>query len=301
MRLTVSDTVSPSYFVATAAVELGFMKGEGLDVEFVPTPDDSPTAFRNGEVDFIGASPYTALSTFPEWRGAKLLCALSQYCYWFLAMRADLGATRGDINAVKGQRITAAGRPGMVLKRVLEEAGLDPQRDGIELVSVPNPAGSWARIGADAIEQGIADGYWGNGMRAEYGVRKGIATVLLDIRRGDGPPAARHFTFPALITTDRFIQEHPEAAAGAVRAIVKTQRALAADPSLATKAARGIFPPEEMELIADLIARDADFYDPRIIRESLDRAVAFAQSVGFLSAPIAYEDIVATQFADLWS
>jgi ABC-type nitrate/sulfonate/bicarbonate transport system substrate-binding protein len=189
----------------------------------------------------------------------------------------------------------------MVLKKVLEEAGLDPQRDGIEFVSVPNPPGNWARIGTDAIQQGIADGYWGNGMRAEYGVRKGIATVLLDIRRGDGPPAARYFTFPALITTERLVEEHPDVAAGAIRAIVKTQRALRADPSLATQAAQGIFPPEETEIIADLIARDADFYDPRITRESVERTVAFAQSVGFLTEPVAYEAIVATQFAPLWS
>ena len=229
MRLSVSDVVSPSYFVATAAVELGYFKAEGLDVEFVWTPPDSPTAFHDGEIDFLGASPYTGLVAFPEWKGAKLLCALSQYTYWFLAMRADLGIKRGDVSAVKGRRITAAGRPGLLLKRVLEDAGLDLDRDHIQLVSVPNPAGSWARIGADAIERGLADGLWGNGMRAEYAVRRGLATVLLDIRRGDGPPAARHYTFPALITTDRLIQAHPEAAAGAVRAIVKTQQALTAD------------------------------------------------------------------------
>src|SRR5581483_10934634 len=124
---------------------------EGLDVDFVPTPADSPTAFRDGEVDFIGGSAYTSLSAMPEWRGAKLLCALSQYTYWFLAMRADLGAARGDVDAVKGRRLTASGRPGLLLKRVLEEAGLDLERDGITMVNVPNPPGTWARIGADAL------------------------------------------------------------------------------------------------------------------------------------------------------
>jgi NitT/TauT family transport system substrate-binding protein len=301
MRLTVSDTVSPSYFVATAAVELGFFAAEGVHAEFVPTPDESPTAFREGEVDFIGGSPYVALSAMPEWRGAKLLCALSQHSYWFLAMRADLGVKRGDLNAVKGRRITAGGRPALLLKHLLKEAGLDLQRDGIEIVSVPNPPGSWARVGAEAIEQGVADGLWGNGMRAEYAVRRGVASVVLDIRRGDGPPAARHWTFPALITTDRLIAEHPEAAAGAVRAIVKTQRALAANPSLATEVGQRLFPPEETELIAGLIARDAEFYDPSISRDAMAQATQCAQDMGLLSAPIPYEDIVATQFARLWN
>jgi ABC-type nitrate/sulfonate/bicarbonate transport system substrate-binding protein len=300
MRLTVSDVVSPSYFVATAAVELGFFQAEGLDVEFVDTPADSPAAFRDGEVDFIGASPYAGLAAMPGWRGARLLCALSQYTYWFLAMRADLGIQRGDTDALKGRRINASGRPGLALRRVLEDAGLDLERDNIQIVRVPNPAGSWARIGADAITQGIADGFWGNAMRVELAVRQGLATLVLDIRRGDGPPAARHYTFPALITTDRLITERPEAAAGAVRAIVKTQHALAADPSLATQVGRRLFPPEEAELIADLVARDVPFYDPRISEQAVAHATSFAQEIGMLSGPVGYQDIVATQFADLW-
>src|SRR3954451_13027835 len=174
MRLAVSDVVSPSYFVATAAVELGFFQAEGLDVEFVAEPGVTSTAFRNGELDFVGGSPYTALVGFPGWKGAKLLCALSQYTYWFLAMRADLGAKRGDVNAVKGRRISAAGPPGLVLKRVLEDAGLDLDRDNIELVRPPLPRGTWARVGADAIEQGLADGFWGNAMRVEYAARRGL-------------------------------------------------------------------------------------------------------------------------------
>jgi ABC-type nitrate/sulfonate/bicarbonate transport system substrate-binding protein len=96
------------------------------------------------------------------------------------------------------------------------------------------------------------------------------------------------------------IQEHPEAAAGAVRAIVQTQRALKADPSLARQVGRRIFPAEEAELIAELIARDAEFFDPAITREAVARAGQFAQEIGLLAAPVVFEDLVATQFADLW-
>jgi ABC-type nitrate/sulfonate/bicarbonate transport system substrate-binding protein len=302
VRLTVSDVVSPSCFVATAAVELGFFKAEGLEVEFVSaTTVDSPVAFRDGEIDFIGASPYAGLSAMPGWRGARLLCALSQYTYWFLAMRADLGIRRGDVNALKGRRINAAGRPGLALKRVLEEAGLDLDWDGISIVSVPNPPGSWARIGADAIEQGIADGFWGNAMRAEYAVRRGLANVVLDIRRGDGPAVAREFTFPALITTDHLIEERPEAAAGC-RACHREDPARAGRRSVAGHPGRlAALPPEELELIADLIARDAEFYDARISERAVEKAVTFAHEMGMLSAPISYRDIVATQLAELWT
>src|SRR4029450_5788625 len=105
----------------------------------------------------------------------------------------------------------------------------------------PRPHGAWD--GVDPIEQGAADGYWGNGLRADLGVKRGIAKMLLDVRRGDGPAAARHFTFPALVRTERLVKDQPKAAAAAVRAIVKTQKALKADPQLAVKAAERMFPP----------------------------------------------------------
>src|SRR4051812_18448535 len=92
VRVTVSDFDSPSYFVASAAVLLGFFKEEGLDAEFVFNPGNGSTALREGRVDFLGCSGYGPLREFPEWQGARLLCALSQYTYWFLAVRADLGA-----------------------------------------------------------------------------------------------------------------------------------------------------------------------------------------------------------------
>ena len=36
-RLVVGDLDSPSYFVATAAVELGFFRREGVDIELEPS------------------------------------------------------------------------------------------------------------------------------------------------------------------------------------------------------------------------------------------------------------------------
>src|SRR5215208_1715497 len=108
MRVTVSDVVSPSYFVALAAVELGYFKAEGVDAEFVVSPPDGSKALRAGEIDFLGASPYVGFMDFPGWRGGKVLAALSQHTYWFLAVRADLDARKGDINAVKGLRLSAS-------------------------------------------------------------------------------------------------------------------------------------------------------------------------------------------------
>jgi len=301
MRLTVADSISPSYFVAIAAVQLGFFREEGVDMEFVFTPADPSQALRDGVVDFYGGSPYTGLHRFPGWRGGAVLCALSQYTYWFLAVRSDIKCERGDVSAVKGLRLSASVLPGLTMKRVLEEAGIDLQRDNVRIVPSPRRTSqNWAWDGVDAIEQGVSDGYWGNGLRADLGVKRGIAKILLDVRRGDGPPAARHFTFPALITTERLVKEQPKIAAAAVRAIVKTQKALKANPQLAAKAARRLFPAEELSLIAYEIARDAPFYDPTITEEMVAHISRFAREVGTLEGEVTYDRVVATQFAPLW-
>jgi ABC-type nitrate/sulfonate/bicarbonate transport system substrate-binding protein len=304
VRVTVTDVVSPSYFVLTAAVELGYLAAEGLAAEFILPPREASQELRDGALDLYGGSPYVGLMAFPEWRGGKLLCALSQGAYWTLAIRADLGVKRGDVDAIKGRRILAGGGPAIALKRILAEAGIDLERDGVQIVAPPwppEPNANQARLGARAIEEGLADAFWGNSMRAEWAMRKGLATVLLDIRQGDGPPAARRYTFPAVMASQRFVDEQPAAAAAVVRGVVKAQRALKADPSLAAKAAQRLFPPEEAGLIADLVARDAPFYDPTISEDAVAGIADFAQAVGLISAPIRYEDVVATGLSHLWA
>lgn len=301
MRLTVADAISPSYFVAIAAVQLGFFREEGVDMEFVFTPPSPSQALKDGVVDFFGGSPFTGLRTFPGWRGGVLLCALSHYTYWFLAVRSDITCERGDVSAVKGLRLSASVEPGLTMKRLLEEAGIDFERDNVRIVPSPRRTSqNWAWDGVDAIEQGVSDGYWGNGLRADLGVKRGIAKILLDVRRGDGPPAARHWTFPALVTTERLVKEHPDIAAAAVRAIVKTQRALKANPQLAVKAAQRLFPAEEASLIAYEVERDAPFYDPTITEEMVAHISRFAREIGLLEGEVRYDQVVATQFAGLW-
>jgi ABC-type nitrate/sulfonate/bicarbonate transport system substrate-binding protein len=89
-------------------------------------------------------------------------------------------------------------------------------------------------------------------------------------------------------------------AAAAVRARVRAQRLLVEDPSRATAVGKKLFPEAEAGLIAELIRRDAPFYDPAISRRSVEALNAFARNMGILSGPVAYEQVVATQFSRFW-
>jgi ABC-type nitrate/sulfonate/bicarbonate transport system substrate-binding protein len=294
--------VSPSYFPAIAAVELGFFEKEGLDaaIELVFPVTKTFEDLRDARLDFVGGAAHAPLYAFRDWAGCKLLCALSQNMYWFLVVRSDLGIGRGDLHALKGLRIGAAPGPADGLKRMLVESGIDPGRE-VNLLPVPAAAGvSFGLAAARALEKGAVDGFWANGMAAEIALRGGFGTLVIDARRGGGPKDAQHYTFPALVTTQGAIDERPDAVAAAIRAVVRAQRALKDDPALAAIAAKRHFPAAELALIPELVRRDAPYYDPAISRETVDSLNAFSRATGLLSGAAAYERVVATQFQSLW-
>lgn len=306
LKLAVPDLISNSYFPAAAAVELGFFAREGLDVslELIFPVSKCYEGLRDGAIDFVGGAAHAVLAAFPEWQGAKLIAAQAQGMYWFLVMRADLAARRGDLDVVKGKRIGAAPWVEMGLRQLLIDAGYDLARDGIEIVGIPpNPAiGPNFGLGAArALEEGRIDGFWANGMGAEIAVTGGIGTVVLDIRRGDGPKRSFGYTFSSLATTDRLIAEEPEVVAAAVRAIVATQKALKANVALATEVGRKLFPLREASLIAGIVARDLPHYDASIAPESIGRLNEFCRAQKLLHGDPAFEAVVEHTLTPLWT
>jgi NitT/TauT family transport system substrate-binding protein len=305
IRIAVPDLISNSYFPAIAAVELGFFKSEGLDASIdllFPVPKTFE-ALRTGDLDFVVGSAHATLLAFPDWHGAKLLAAIAQHMYWFLVVRKDLGAKRGDLSVLKGLRIGAAPGVNLGLRQLLLEAGLDPDKNHIQIVPIPGATGASVSFGlsaAKALEEGKLDGFWANGMGCEVALRRGVGTMVLDVRRGDGPAAARHYTFPALVTTDKNIEQEPETVKIAIRAIMKAHQALRENLSRATEVGKKRFPAGEAELIASLIARDLPYYDPTISEQTVDAMNRFAHEIGLLSKPVPYEQVVATQFSHLW-
>jgi NitT/TauT family transport system substrate-binding protein len=223
--------------------------------------------------------------------------------YWFLVLHRDFGAQRGELAALKGRNIGAAPWVDMGLKRLLIAAGLDLERDRIRIAPVPGAQGAGVNFGltaARALEQRAIDGFWANGMAAEIAVTRGVGTVVLDVRRGDGPAEAFNYTMASVATTDKLIAQQPEVVAGAVRAVVKTQNALKRDVSLAAKVGRALFPETEAGLIAELIRRDLPYYDAAIAPDFVAGMSRFARDLGLVERPLSYEQAVATQFSALW-
>jgi NitT/TauT family transport system substrate-binding protein len=306
MKLAVPDMISNSYFPAEAAVELGFFKAEGLDVELelIFPVDKAYAALRDGAVDFVGGSAHSALAAFPGFRGVKLICAQAQGMYWFLVMHADLRTRRGEVSVVKGRSIGAAPWVDKGLRGLLVEAGIDLERDQVKIAPVPGALDAGVNFGvtaAKALEARKIDGFWANGMGAEIAVRRGVGTVVLDVRRGDGPKPCFNYTAATIAATDALIARAPDTAAAAVRAIAKTQAALKADVMRAAEVGNKLFPPSEAALITDLISRDLPYYDATLSPAFVAGMTEFARRQDLLAGDAAYEQVVATQFAPLWS
>ncbi|MWA02972.1 ABC transporter substrate-binding protein [Actinomadura sp. LD22] len=306
MRIAVPDLISPSYFPAIAAVDLGLARDEGLEVELdlLYPVTEAAEALRAGKIDFLAGAAHAPMHAFPGWRGVRLAAALSQRTYWFLVMRADLGIARGDLGALGRVRIGAAPGPDLGLHRLLAAAGIDTARHGIEVGPVPATEGTGTSFGlaaARALGDGLIDGFWANGMGAELAVREGTGAIVLDARRGDGPAGADAYTFPALAVTEETIEHRPDDVAAMVRAIVRAQDVLRADPGRATEVGERLFPPREASLITELVRRDAPFYDARIDEPTVGALLDFGRDCGILNDPVTYDAVVATRFADLWN
>jgi len=191
----------------------------------------------------------------------------------------------------------------MGLRGLLSAAGFDPRREGIAIGPVPGATGASVNFGLTAfkaLEAREIDGFWANGMATELAVTSGVGRVVLDARRGDGPPGSFDYTMPVLATTDRLIERSPEIAAAAVRALVAAQEALKADVSRATEVGRKRFPPREAGLIAQIVERDLPFYRAAISEHSVAGINDFARRMSVLDGDIPYSAVVATQFAHLW-
>jgi ABC-type nitrate/sulfonate/bicarbonate transport system substrate-binding protein len=297
LRIAVPDLISNSYFPALAAVELGCLRDEGIDasVELLFPVSDTYRALRDGAIDVVAGSAHSALAAFPEWEGVTLLAAQGQGMYWFLVMRADLEIARNDLQALRGRRIGAAPWVDLGLQQLLIDGGVDLA--DVEIAPVPGAAGAGTNFGltaARALQEGLIDGFWANGMATEIAVRSGSGTVVLDVRRGDGPDGCFDYTFASLAVTKAFHEADRARSAAIVRALRRTHALLAEDPQRATAVGERYFPAEQAALIAELVRRDLPCYDASIPAQAVTGMNRFARERGLLRGDPSYEQIVAT-------
>jgi hypothetical protein len=81
---------------------------------------------------------------------------------------------------------------------------------------------------------------------------------------------------------------------------MRAQRELRASPELATKVGNALFPSMEAGLIAELVARDADFYRPAITSAMTAGLSRFAEAAGLTGAAPDPDTYVPAAVRRLW-
>lgn len=302
MRIAVPDFVSSTTFPLLAARELGLFEEERQEVEIVLIPGlGAVQSLRDGAVDFAVGPAHASMMIFPESRGVKLVATVSQGTPWMLVMKAGL-AQRGEIEKVKGHRIAVDRGPGVVFKYLLREAGIDIERDGVQIIPPTNdPDISFGVAAGRALVEGEVDGLWANVLGCELAVYLGGGAIIVDPRRGDGPPGAGNYSFAALATTEAIIETKADVVEAVIRAIVRAQYFLRQQSVRGVEIAKRLFPRLEAELMDRILIRDREFYRPSISIAAIEGMTRFAKAVGLFVSPVSYEQVVATQFRSLWS
>lgn len=305
MRIAVPDLISPSYFPAIAAVDLGLARDEGLDVELelLYPVTDAAEALRTGEIDFLAGAAHAPMHAFPHWRGAKLVVALSRNMYWFLVMRADLGIARGDLGALKGCGSAPLPAPTSACGACSPPRASTP--NATASASAPSrPPTAPAPRSASPRHRRCGTG-WSTGSgptawaprspsaraAARSSSTPGAATApgrgRLHVPRARGhrrhdrpPPRRRRRDGP---------RRRPRAGGAPRRPRPRRRGRRAPVP------ARGGVPDRRPRAPGRPLLR------PRMGPETIDALTRFGRESGLLDGPVAHDAVVATRFRDLWT
>ena len=293
------NEVTHSVFYAPfyAALELGFLEEEGLEIELSNGggADKVMTAMISGDADigFMGseASIYVYQEGSEDY--AVNFAQLTQRAGNFLVSRnpepdfqwADLKGT-----SVLGGR--AAGMPQMVFEYILKKNGLDPKTDlsidqsisfGLTAAAFPDSGADYTvefEPFATALEQ-QGQGY----VVASLGVDSG------------------YVPYTAYSAKRSYMEEHPEIIQGFTNAI---QRGLEyVNSHSAEEIAEVIhpqFPENDVSTLAVIVDRykkqDTWKTDAVFTEDSFDLLQNILEEAGELDARVPYEDLVTTEFAE---
>jgi NitT/TauT family transport system substrate-binding protein len=209
-----------------SAVEKGFFKEEGLEVELVKCDwKNYKDVLALGNYDITHHLIMYFLKPLEQGLDVKFTGGIHRGC---LRVQA---AVNGPINSVKDLRGKRIGVPGMgtppfiFANRVLGANGIDPSREITWLVF---PAGELSLALSKGEVDAIADSEPIGSMLVAKGQVKNIADQALDM------PYADEYCC-AVIVNGKYLKKHPKTSAAATRALLKAAKWVEANPRAAAE------------------------------------------------------------------
>jgi NitT/TauT family transport system substrate-binding protein len=292
-EVTHSIFYTPQY----VALEKGFFKDEGLDVEVttVPGGDKTMTALLSGGVDIALVGSETSIYVYAQEANDPAInfAQLTQTDGTFLVSREKIDNFSWEQlkgSTFLGQR--KGGMPQMVGEFVLKKHGIDPHQD-LELIQNVD----FANI-APAFSSGTGDYVQLFEPTASMFEQEGKGYVVASFGKESG-----HVPYTTFMTKQSFLKEKEETIEKFTRAIYKAQQWV--DSHSASEIAEAIqphFPDTDIKLIETVVDRyksQGSFAtDPILDEEEWNNLQTIMNEAGELPSQIDHQTLVNTKIAE---
>jgi NitT/TauT family transport system substrate-binding protein len=294
-------TFSPAFL----AKSLGYYEDEGLDVTIVPTDsgDASVSAMLGGSVVAVTTGFDTPIELATKGQAIQSLAGLEMATiYAFVGGNAFPAVPPDDpqafVNAMRGKKfgVAAAGSTGDTIARGLfGEYGLKPDVD-VTIIAVGTGAEASAALRAGAVDALVT--YEPDLTQI---TQAGVGRVVFDLRNTTKEHTYSKLPTSTLQATKEWIDANPEVAEKLVRAVTRANNTLREDPKTALPALQKMFTELDPELVADIYQASQQHFNSEISPATYAAAMDIYHKTGLIKENVPYEDVVATQFANIWN
>lgn len=283
---------SPQY----AAIELGFFKEEGIEIELSTGQgaDAVAAAVLSGQVDIGFAGPEAAIYVYNEGRDnyLKIFSQVTQRDGSFLIAREKTDDFKWT--DLKGKHILPGrkgGVPYMTFEYVLKQNGFDTQKD----LTLDNSV-QFAMM-TSAFASGTGDYVTAFEPTASMLESEGKGYVVAAVGEESG-----EIPYTAYFASKEYIEENSDIIQGFTNAIAKGQKwCMQHSAKEIAEVVAPHFPDTDIELLTSSIERyisiDAWSQTPVMKKEAFERLQDVMSSAGELSKRASYNDIVDNSFA----
>jgi NitT/TauT family transport system substrate-binding protein len=294
-------TFSPAFL----AKSLGYYEDEGLDVTIVSTEsgDASVSALLGGSVVAVTTGFDTPIELATKGQAVQSLAGLEMATiYAFVGGNTfpDIPADdpQAFVNAMRGKRfgVAASGSTGDTIARgVFSEYGLNPDKD-VTIIAVGTGAEASAALRAGAVDALVS--YEPDLTQI---TEAGIGRVVFDLRNTSKETTYSKLPTSTLQATKKWIDANPEVATKLVRAVTRANNTLREDPQTALPALQQMFTELDPQLVAEIYRASQSHFTSEISAATYAAAMEIYHQTGLIKEDVPYQDVVATQFADVWA
>ena len=281
------DSISPY-----VAIEKGFFKKYGLDVEMVEFRGDAihVKALLSGDINLsINMGATEGIVSASKKAPIRLWVVANPITPYHFVARKEAGTT---LQALVGKNIAVSGIGAIsyhIPRIVLERSGIDPEK--FKYVAVGSPADRFKALVAGKVDATVVT----NSEAAKLANYPEIID-LVNVAK-----VVPEIPYEFGMAREDYIQKNAETVQKLTKGIIEANRWIAANKAGTIEVAKKILPEEP----ADVLSRAYDLADPRlwgvngdISEASYNYTAEFLKKVGYLETPVPYKQFFDRRFVD---